>query len=118
MVIGTLLFEIIPSYLLKFFSASPNMLSMGVIAFRIIGVTYIFQGISITLSGVFQAVGHSKLALYSSLVQAITLVGSAFIISKGSSINAIWFSFVISEVYMCLVSVLFIKKVSKEILIT
>ena len=118
MIVGTLLFEIIPNYLLMIFSASYDMLAMGVIAFRIIGITYILQGISIILSGVFQAVGHSELALYSSLVQAITLVGSAFIISKGNSINAIWFSFVVSEVCMCLISILFIKRVSKEILIT
>lgn len=106
----------IPNYLLMIFSASNDMLAMGVTAFRIIGITYILQGISIILSGVFQAVGHSEMALYSSLVQAITLLGSAFIISRSGSINAVWFSFVISEVCMCLISILFIKKISKEVL--
>lgn len=114
MIIGTLLFEIIPNYLLRIFSASGDMLSIGIIAFRIIGVTYIMQGISIILSGVFQAVGHSEMALYSSLVQAVTLLGSAFIISRSGSINAIWFSFVISEVCMCIVSIWLMNKISKK----
>lgn len=114
MIIGTMMFEIIPSYLLTIFSASGNMLSIGVIAFRIIGITYIMQGISIILSGVFQAVGHSEMALYSSVVQAITLVGSAFIISRIGDINAVWFSFVISEVFMCLISIFFMKRYQKK----
>ena len=114
MVIGTLLFEMIPNYLLMIFSASSDMMSIGVIAFRIIGITYILQGISIILSGVFQAVGHSEMALYSSLVQGISLVGSAFVISKSKNINAVWLSFIISEVCMCLISGLFMKNISKK----
>ena len=118
MIIGTLMFEIIPSTLFQIFSASGDMLSIGVIAFRIIGITYILQGISIILSGVFQAVGHSDMALYSSLVQAITLVGSAFAISKTNNINLVWFSFIISEVCMCLISIIFEKNITKEVLNT
>lgn len=114
MIIGTLLFEIIPEPILKIFSASGEMLSMGIIAFRIIGTTYILQGISIILSGVFQAVGHSEKALYSSIVQAVTLVGSAFIISKSGNINVVWCSFVISEICMCAASTLFMRKISKN----
>lgn len=114
MIVGTLMSEIIPSTLLQIFSASSDMLSIGVIAFRIIGITYILQGISIILSGVFQAVGHSDMALYSSLVQAITLVGSAFAISKTNNINLVWFSFIVSEVCMCLISIIFKKKYNER----
>lgn len=114
MIIGTLLFEIVPGPILKIFSASGEMLSMGIIAFRIIGTTYILQGISIILSGVFQAVGHSEKALYSSIVQAVTLVSSAFFISKIASINLVWVSFIVSEVCMCLASLWFMKNISED----
>ena len=56
------------------------------------------------------------MALYSSLVQAVTLVGSAFVISKTNNINLVWFSFVVSEVCMCLISIIFKKNITKEVL--
>lgn len=81
MVIGTVLYEAIPSVLLKIFSASDEMLGIGIPAFRIIGITLIISGMTIMMSGVFQAMNNSGKALVVSIVQAVVLVGSATIVS-------------------------------------
>lgn len=53
-------------------------------------------------------------ALYSSIVQAVTLVSSAFFISRSTSINLVWVSFIVSEVCMCLASLWFMKNISED----
>lgn len=68
MVIGTVLYEAIPNVLLSIFSASEEMLSIGVPAFRIIGITLIISGMTIMMSGVFQAMQNSGKALAVSIV--------------------------------------------------
>ncbi|MBR3238995.1 MAG: hypothetical protein IKF99_11215 [Oscillospiraceae bacterium] len=44
MVVGTVLYEAIPQVLLGIFSASGEMMEIGVPAFRIIGITLIISG--------------------------------------------------------------------------
>ena len=55
MVIGTVVFELIPSVLLGIFDASENMLSIGVPAMRIIALNFPMAAVSIALGAVFQS---------------------------------------------------------------
>lgn len=53
MVVGTVLYETVPALLLRIFSATDEMLAIGIPAFRIIGITAIISGMTIMMSGVF-----------------------------------------------------------------
>ncbi|MBR0277196.1 MAG: MATE family efflux transporter [Clostridia bacterium] len=114
MVIGTILYEAIPSVLLKIFSASDEMLGIGIPAFRIIGITLIISGMTIMMSGVFQAMNNSGKALVVSIVQAVVLVGSATILSLTKSTTLVWLSFPISEIVIFILSIAFMKKIYRE----
>ena len=111
MVVGTALYETIPALLLRIFSATDEMLAIGVPAFRIIGITVIISGMTIMMSGVFQAMNNSSKALIVSIVQAVTLVGSAALLAFTESTSLVWFSFPISETVIFVLSIVFLKEI-------
>ena len=90
------------------------MLAIGIPAFRIIGITAIISGMTIMMSGVFQAMGQSSKALIISIVQACALVGSAAILSLTNSTSLVWFAFPVSEVIIFALSFLFLKRIYRD----
>lgn len=116
MVVGTVLYETIPGLLLRIFSASDEMLAIGIPAFRIIGITLIISGMTIMMSGVFQAMNNSSKALIISIVQAATLVGSAALLALTRSTSLVWFAFPVSEIVIFLLSLLFLRGIYKTYL--
>ena len=114
MVVGTILYEAIPKVLLGIFSASGEMMEIGVPAFRIIGITLIISGMTIMMSGVFQAMNRSGNALAVSIVQAIVLVGSAALLAFTRSTTLVWFAFPISEIVIFVMSVIFLKNICED----
>ena len=114
MVVGTVLYEAIPQVLLGIFSASGEMMEIGVPAFRIIGITLIISGMTIMMSGVFQAMNRSGNALAVSIVQAIVLVGSAALLAFTRSTTLVWFAFPISEIVIFAMSLVFLKNIYVE----
>lgn len=116
MVVGTVLYEAIPGPLLSIFSASEEMLAIGTPAFRIIGITLIISGMTIMMSGVFQAMNSSGKALIVSIVQAVTLVGSAALLALTGSTTLTWFSFPISEAVIFMLSLVFLRGIYRKYL--
>ena len=116
MVVGTILYETIPALLLRIFSATDEMLAIGIPAFRIIGITAIISGMTIMMSGVFQAMNNSGKALAVSIVQAVTLVGSAAVLALTHSTSMVWFSFPISEIVIFVLSLVFLRGIYREYL--
>ena len=116
MVVGTALYETVPAVLLRIFSASNEMLGIGVPAFRIIGITLIISGMTIMMSGVFQAMNSSGKALAVSIVQAVSLVGSAALLSLRGSVTLVWFAFPVSEVIIFLLSLIFLRGIYRKYL--
>ena len=116
MVVGTILYETIPAFLLRIFSATDEMLVIGVPAFRIIGIAAVISGMTIMMSGVFQAMNNSNKALIISIVQAVSLVGSAALLALTGSTTLVWFSFPISEIVIFLLSIVFLREISRTYL--
>ena len=116
MVVGTVLYETIPVVLLRIFSATEKMLAIGVPAFRIIGITLIISGMTIMMGGVFQAMNSSGKALAISIVQAVSLVGSAALLSLTGSVTLVWFAFPVSEAIIFALSLFFLRGVYRKYL--
>ena len=114
MVIGTILYETIPALLLRIFSATDEMLAIGIPAFRIIGITAIISGMTIMMSGVFQAMNNSSKALFVSIVQAVTLVGSAALLALAHNTSVVWFAFPVSEIVIFLLSIVFLRDIYRK----
>lgn len=116
MVVGTVLYEMIPALLLQIFSAAGEMLDIGIPAFRVIGITLIISGMTIMMSGVFQAMNSSGKALAISIVQAASLVGSASLLSLTGSVTLVWFAFPVSELIIFALSLVFLRGVYEKYL--
>lgn len=114
MVLGTVLYETIPAFLLRIFSATDEMLAIGIPAFRIIGITAIISGMTIMMSGVFQAMNNSSKALIVSIVQAVTLVGSAALLALTHNTSVVWFAFPVSEIVIFLLSIVFLRGIYRR----
>lgn len=120
MLIGLLLIEIFPAQILMLFSASENMLSIGIPALRIICLSFMFAGCSIVLLSLFQAMGHGVYSMMISLIrQLLVLLPSAFILaligkSMGNDVSYIWWSFNIAEIVSVVTSLLLFKRLYKN----
>jgi len=98
MFLGMLLFLIFPEWLFNIYKASPEVITYGIPAVRILSLGFIFAGISIILSGYFQATGYGSYSLVVFLTrQLIVAVPLVFLINYLFNYKYIWFAFVISE---------------------
>lgn len=109
-ILGVVLFASIPDTLLGFFSASEEMLEIGIPALRIIGSSFVFAGICISLGAGFQALGKSFFSMLVSLIrQLLVLTPAAYLLARcGLQIgnyNLVWFSYPIAEIVSLIVSV-------------
>ena len=112
MFIGMLIFLIFPSQLLKIFSASDEMLKIGVPAMRIIATSFCGAAIAIVLGSVFQSVQSAMLSMIVSVCrQVIVLLPSAWLLSLSGNINLIWLCFPIAELASVGLSLIFYKRV-------
>ena len=89
---------IFPRELLGIFSASDKMLEIGIPMLRICALSYVFAGVSIVGTAVFQAFGNGILTLFDSILrQIIVLLPVAYIAIKFFTVNEIWWGYVIAE---------------------
>ncbi len=116
MAVGLLLFQALPQVLLGFFQADEATLQVGVPAFRIISLCFVFAGVSIVISSVCQAVGKS---IYSMLVsigrQLVVLIPAAFLLSLTGNVDRIWWAFPIAEVISLILCLLFLRQVLRKL---
>lgn len=116
MLIGTICFELFPKALLGFFDASDFMISIGIPALRIIAVHFPIAAAAIVLGSVFQAFSKSIYSLIVSLSrQLIVLIPVAYLLSLTGNVNNVWWAFVIAEVVSLTITIIFFRKVNKEI---
>lgn len=117
MVIGLLLFMFVPDKLLMLFKASENMQAIGVVALRIICISFPFAGVCIVFSSVFQALGHGILSMFVSITrQLIILLPSAYLLSLLGNVDLVWWSFCIAEIASITMSVVFYIRTYNKII--
>ena len=109
MVLGVVIFQLLPHLLLGLFEASDNMLAIGIPALRIISVHFVLAGFGIVSLSFFQALGHGVLSLIISLVrQLIVLLPAAWLLSLTGVLGTVWWAFPIAEVFSVTLSVIFL----------
>lgn len=98
MAVGTLLFQLFPDVFLTLFNASEEMMSIGTVALRIISLNFLLAAVGIVLSSVFQAVGNGLLSMILSITRQVgVLLPVAYLFAHTIGLNAVWWSFPISE---------------------
>lgn len=117
MIVGFLILQIAPGALLSIFDASADMIAMGTIALRVISISFIFAGFCIVASSVFQALGNGVYSLIISIMrQLVVLLPAAYLLSLTGNVNMVWLAFPIAEIASIVFSVIFMKKIHKDII--
>lgn len=116
MLFGLAAAEIFPAQLLLLFNASEQMLGIGIPALRILSVSYVFAGVSIVGSGVFQGLGKGKYSLLLSVIrQLVVLIPTAYLLSLTGNVTMVWFSFPIAEIAAFLIALYFLRRIMKNL---
>ncbi len=115
MVFGTILFHAFPGAIMSMFKAEGEMMRMGIIALRIISLCYPFAAVGILVATFFQATGHGVYALISSLLrQLVLLLPFAYLLAYTKGLDAVWWSYLISDVGSVTITLLLLKKLWKK----
>lgn len=119
MLLGMLLFELIPHLLLGFFSPSQDMLDIGVIALRTIGVHFPIAAVCIIFITTLQALGKAFFGMLVSIGrQLVVLIPAAYILAKVGGLNAVWWAFPIAELMSLALCTIFFLRVKRSIIDT
>lgn len=116
MLAGLLTAELIPDKLLMLFNASDTMIEIGIPALRILSICYLFAGVSIVASGVFQGLGKSVYSLVLSVIrQLVILLPAAYLLSLTGELEAVWFSFPLAELAALAVTCFYLNRIRKNL---
>ena len=111
MAVGLIIMQIFPDKLLIPFNPSESMVSMGVVAFRIMSLSFVLAAVCIISTGVFQAIGNGVLSMSISIIrQLVVLVPAAYILSLTGNVDNVWWSISIAEVVALIICMYMIKR--------
>lgn len=113
---GTVIFWCFPGQLLQLFSASQEMLTLGIPALRIISVSFVMAAITILCGYFASGLGNGIINMISAAIrQLILLVPCLLIFIKISGISHGWYAFWIAEIVACIYSYCMSHKLLKTI---
>lgn len=115
-ILGMVIFMTFPVSILKLFSATPNMMKIGVPMIRIISISYLPVGFSIVSASIFQSLSSAMVALFEPFLrQFIILLPLMYFIKKVTgNINMIWISFIVAEFLAAFYCIYFLRKDYRE----
>ena len=118
MLVGFCIFQFLPDKLLGLFAASDAMLAIGVPALRIICPHFLLAGAGIVLSSVFQALGNGVFSLTVSICrQLVVLIPAAWLLSRTGEVNMVWWAFIIAEVVSLALSLVFMARINRTVIV-
>lgn len=116
----TVLFEIIAVPLSKLFALSGGssevLVDVCAKATRIASLSFVFMGFNVAVQGVLQALGYAIKPLITAFLRLVVFafpVAYLFTLSD-NVLNAVWWTFIISEALTCIVSAVFLKGAIKN----
>lgn len=119
MVAGTLLFWIFPELLLGMFNPEPATITAACEAFRIISLSFLFSGVAIVCSGVFQALGKGfSSLLISAIRQALVLLPVLILLLNLFGPAYIWYAYAAAELVACILSIIIMRVTYRKLIST
>ncbi len=116
MLAGMIVFILIPDVLLGLFEASPKMLEIGEVALRRISYSFPLAAFIIVIGALFQAMGDGYISMITSITRQIgVLIPAAWILGKLFGLDAIWFCFIIAELFVLILNIIFFGKEKKKL---
>ena len=117
MLFGVVAFEVFPVPLLEIFEASDEMMSIGKVALRVIGVHFPVAAYCIVTGSMFQALGTSVYSMITSIMrQVVVLIPAAILLAQLGSVDYVWWSFPIAEIMSAAATTFFFNRIYKNII--
>ena len=114
MMIGVILFETIPGSMLHVFSHDSKVISIGEVAFRFIGISFIPLVSSLTFPVFFQALGHAVKSSILTIIRTVFLfIPLAYLFSR-LGLNYFWLTFPVTDSITTLAGYLFYRQFVKK----
>jgi len=99
MIVGLLVFQLIPDVLLGMFNPSDTFLEIGRVCLRTISLSFPVAAVCIILGASFQALGNGIYSTLTSLGrQMLVLLPVAYLLSLSGNVNLVWLAYPIAEV--------------------
>lgn len=118
MSVGVVLMQCIPDRLLLLFDASETMLGIGVPALRIISTCFLVAAFCIVTGSLFQALGYAWYSMINSICrQLVVLLPAAYLLALTGKLQNVWWSFPIAEVMSASVTVFFLVRIWKKVIV-
>ena len=119
MLIGTVLFETAPGFILSLFSASESMLAIGIPALRIIGAHFVPAAFCIVTISTISALGKSVYSLIISFCrQLLVLLPAGYLLGRIGGLHAVWWSYIVAECASVLTSAICLRRVNRTLICT
>ena len=116
-IVGELIFLLVPAQIISIYNVTDEILNIGIPAFRILAIGFIFAGISLVLSSSFQAFGNGTYSLIVNISRKIIIVlPLIFLLRNVIGISAIWVSFTIAEIITMVIAIFLFKNIKKNII--
>ncbi len=115
MILGLLVFQLVPDLLLSIFKQSDEVILIGRSALRQISWAFPMAAIGIALTAGFQALGNGSYSTIISLCrQMIVLLPVAYLLSLTGKVSNVWWAFPIAETASLTVTLLFFLRIYKR----
>lgn len=112
---GTLFFQIKPEILVALFHPSEALLKLAVPALKILSISFMAAGYSITMGSVFQALGNGVYSLVTTTIrQIIVILPVAYSLGTTIGIGAIWWAMPIAECAAVVTTTIFFLRIFRQ----
>lgn len=115
-IIGAIIVQTNPSFLINIFTHDENILQIGTSGIKIFFLMLPVIGFQIITSNFFQAIGKARISLLLSLSrQVLILIPLLIILPKYFGLNGVWMSYPISDITSTLLTTVFLKIELKDL---
>ena len=97
MLLGTLSFELIPRQMLSVFSHDPEVIRIGIVAFHIIGISFIPLVTSLTFPVFFQATGFALISSALTVIRTVVLFVPLGYLFSRFGLDYFWLTFPVTD---------------------
>lgn len=114
MILGAFIFIVLPEEAIGIFSSDKEVLSLGNIAFKIIGTSFVPITFTLIFPIFFTALGKTKESIFIPVLREVVLFVPVAWIFSFVGVSYVWLTFPITEVVTCVFCFVFYVKIFKD----
>lgn len=114
MAVATGIFLLFPEKLVQIFSMESTILLIGKYAFPVISISFVFAGLTIVITSYLQGIAHIKSSLFIIVLRQIVLLIPLAWVFHFMGLNAVWWTFPVTEIIASMTGILIIVILHKQ----